>query len=237
MVPQKLKIKKRMKIPFLAISIWMFIFMTVFGVIGYAYVLWSQYWQSALEKKQSIMNSAHFVQEISLSETPSSNIVSNSQKNNNSDEVPLDKLNSKIHTYKNQLLIQLRKAQLVAGNVLFHKEKKETNIYKVKFKRQNVRIPQKNQHQLLCELKDKVRMEMLHRNMELFSKLGYDKYFPSEPVLKIFQKHHTCAIVSSSGSMYKSKLGKEIGKFTSFFSLSFITLFSLFCEYESLELQ
>ncbi|GBN29461.1 hypothetical protein AVEN_109441-1 [Araneus ventricosus] len=145
--------------------------------------------------------------------TQANNVYPNSQKSNNTDEVPSDKLNNKIHTYKNQLLIQLRKAQLVAGNVLFHKEKKETNIYKVKFKRQNVRIPQKSQHELICELKEKVKMEMLHKNLEPFSKLGYDKYFPSEPISSIFSKHATCAMVSSSGSMYKSKLGKEIGKF------------------------
>ncbi|KAF8790431.1 beta-galactoside alpha-2,6-sialyltransferase 2-like [Argiope bruennichi] len=198
-----------MKIPFLAISIWMFICMTIFGVVSYTYVLWSQYWRSALEKKQLILNKSNYIQETPM-QAVQTNAYSNSQKSNITDEVPSDKLNNKIHTYKNQLLIQLRKAQLAAGSVLFHKDKGETNIYKVKFKRQNIRIPQKSQHELICELKEKVKMEMLHKNVEPFSKLGYDKYFPSESISDIFPKHASCAMVSSSGSMYKSKLGKEI---------------------------
>lgn len=205
------KVKTKMKIPFLAISIWMFICMTVLGVVGYAYVLWSHYWHSAMEKKQMIMNTARYSHRSSLQETNSNRDISSSLKSNSTDDVPDDKLNNKIHTYKNQLLIQLRKAQLVAGNVLFHKDKEETNIYKVKFKRKNVRLPQKSQQELICELKNKVKVQMLTMNMEPFKKLGYDKYFPSEPISSHLKKRKSCAIVSSAGSMYRSKLGKEIG--------------------------
>ncbi|XP_035223147.1 beta-galactoside alpha-2,6-sialyltransferase 2-like isoform X2 [Stegodyphus dumicola] len=201
-----------MRVPLIAISIWMFMCMTIFGVISYTYVLWSQYWRTALEKKQlMIMHNANYLQQSALYESRvSNNGVLNSPKGNNTGDVPMDKLNSKIHTYKSQLLIQLRKAQLVAGNVIFHKEKKERNIYKVKFKRQKMKIPAKSQQELICELKSKVKVEMLHKGIEPFRTLGYEKYFPQKPVFQTFQKHNTCAIVSSAGSMYRSKLGKEI---------------------------
>lgn len=202
-----------MKIPFLAISIWMFICMTIFGVVSYAYVLWRHYWYSAMEKKQMILNTGRFIPRSNLLESNSNKEFSNSVKNNNTDWVPDDKLNSKIHTYRNQLLVQLRKAQLAANNVLFHKDKEETNIYKVKFKRKNVRLPPKSQQELICELKNKVKVQMLTEGIEPFKTLGYDKYFPSQPISSHFNKHKSCAMVSSAGSMYKSKLGKEIGRY------------------------
>ncbi|XP_015921292.1 beta-galactoside alpha-2,6-sialyltransferase 2 isoform X2 [Parasteatoda tepidariorum] len=199
-----------MKIPFIAISISMFICMTIFGVIGYAYVLWSQYWRTALEKKQMILHSARYIQQTALHQTHGSKIEFSQLRGNASNEAMMDILSSKIHTYKNQLLVQLRKAQLAAGNVLFHKDKHEHNFYKVKFKRKNGRYSKKSQHELICDLKEKVTMRMLDKNIEPFKKLGYDKYFPLKSLYETFQKHNTCAIVSSAGSMYKSKLGKEI---------------------------
>lgn len=199
-----------MRVPLIAISIWMFICMIVVGVFGYAYVLWSQYWRTAQEKRQLlIMRSALYLEQASQHESHiSSHIIA--AKGNNSDDIPIDKLQNKIHTYKSQLLIQLRKAQLVAGNVIFHKDKEETNIYKVKFKRQKIKIPQKSRQELICELRDSVKVDMLHESLEPFKSLGYDKYFPRTGIFENFLHHNTCAIVSSAGSMYKSKLGKEI---------------------------
>lgn len=196
----------------------MFICMTIFGVFGYAYVLWSQYWRTAQEKKQLLMmRSAQFNEQASQHDNHISNhVLSTIVKGNNSDFIPIDKLKSKIHTYKSQLLIQLRKAQLVAGNVIFHKEKEETNIYKVKFKRQKIKVNQKSRQELICELRDSVKISMLDKNLEPFRSMGYAKFFPQNAVFENFSKQNTCAIVSSAGSMYKSKLGKEIGKFILF---------------------
>lgn len=210
-----------MRIPLIAISIWMFMCMVVLGVFGYAYVLWSQYWRTSEEKRQLLMmRSVQYLEQSILSERHiSSDTVVHVARGNISDDIPYDKLRDKIHTYKSQLLIQLRKAQLVSRNVIFHKEKEETNIYKVKFKRQKIKIPQKNRHDLICELQDSVKVEMLHENLEPFKSLGYDKYFPRKEIFENFPKHNTCAIVSSAGSMYKSKLGKEIGMYKKFMLL------------------
>lgn len=216
-----------MRVPLIAISIWMFICMVVLGVFGYAYVLWSQYWRTSEEKRQLLMmRSVQYLEQSMLNDRHiSGDTVANVVRGNNSEDIPTDKLRDKIHTYKSQLLIQLRKAQLVAGNVIFHKEKEETNIYKVKFKRQKIRTPHKSRHDLICELQESVKVEMLHENLEPFKSLGYDKYFPRREIFENFPKHNTCAIVSSAGSMYKSKLGKEIGMYKSFLCLLNINLF------------
>lgn len=212
---------RKMRIPLIAISIWMFICMVVLGVFGYAYVLWSQYWRTSEEKRQLLMmRSVQYLEQSMLNDRHiSGDIVPNVARGNNSEDIPTDKLRDKIHTYKSQLLIQLRKAQLVAGNVIFHKEKEETNIYKVKFKRQKIKTPHKNRHDLICELQESVKVEMLRENLEPFKSLGYDKYFPRREIFENFPKRNTCAIVSSAGSMYKSKLGKEIGMYKIFLHL------------------
>lgn len=202
-----------MRVPLIAVSIWMFICMIVLGVFGYAYVLWSQYWRTAQEKKQLLMmRSALYLEQSSQHENHiSGNIIIS--KSNYSNDIPIDNLQSKIHTYKNQLLVQLRKAQLVAGNVIFRKDREEKNIYKVKFKRKKIKIPQKSRQELICELQESVNVDMLRQNIEPFKSLGYDKYFPHKGFFESFLHRNTCAIVSSAGSMYKSKLGKEIGKY------------------------
>ncbi|XP_023237506.1 beta-galactoside alpha-2,6-sialyltransferase 2-like [Centruroides sculpturatus] len=212
-----------MKIPVLAISIWMFIGMTVLGVFGYIYVLWNQYWRLTLEKHQMLIRNfrkSSYSREIAGKEIPlrhfphmphiakhfenSSSLVTSRY---NLSKVPTDKLMSKINTYKNQLIVQLRKSQLDAGNVIF--DKKDKNRYNVNFKGQRP-LSYKTAKALVCEAKKVIKIEMLTQNTEPFKSLGFGRLFPSQPINKVLGKFQTCAIVSSAGSMYKSKLGKEI---------------------------
>lgn len=213
-----------MKIPVLAISIWMFIGMTVLGVFGYIYVLWNQYWKLTLEKHQMLIRNfkrssyshetigkdspvrhfPHMPHAAKHFENSSATLVTNRY---NLSKVPTDKLMSKVNTYKNQLIVQLRKSQIDAANVIFDKKKK--NRYNVSFKGQKP-ISYRTAKALVCEVKKSIKIEMLDQNTEPFKSLGFGWLFPTQSINKILGKFHTCAIVSSAGSMYKSKLGKEI---------------------------
>lgn len=270
-----------MRAPAVAITIWMFIMMMIVGVVGYAYVLWTQYWRTMAEREQfslllqsvrsrssgqlggNLVNTdSNYYYSTSIRDKPfkdhglskkkkirtfNGTGVGNirrykpgtmllhpiplSRKRQESErrkmgedrdndlDLPTDKILNKVSAYRNQLIIQMRKSQFENRNANFDKNRQNAkNHYKVKFTGTRSQISllenshsESQRHKLLCQLKDRTSVKMLEQTSEPFASLGLGEYFPK---FKLEETHqfNSCAIVSSAGSMYKSKLGPEIGK-------------------------
>ncbi|UYV75232.1 ST6GAL2 [Cordylochernes scorpioides] len=201
-----------MRMPMMAISIWMFITMTIFGIVGYAYVLWNQYWKGLVERdsfmtanvmkdSEATLRSNFFRNHLAFRKLPD---LKNKTINN-----VQDKLLGKVLTYKNHLIVQLRRSQLDSGNILYSKNNEKNNRYKVHFKGQHRHLIS-NALLLLCEAKQQIKFEMLNRETELFKKLGFSSLFPIQSFQDTYSAFNTCAIVTNAGSLYNSKLGKDI---------------------------
>lgn len=65
--------------------------------------------------------------------------------------------------------------------------------------------------QLLCQLKEMVKITTLTQEMEPFAKFPWASLLPAQPLTSSLGPFKTCAVVSSAGSLLNSRLGKEIG--------------------------
>ncbi|KAK2827187.1 hypothetical protein Q7C36_018113 [Tachysurus vachellii] len=64
--------------------------------------------------------------------------------------------------------------------------------------------------QLLCQLKEMVKVMTLTPEMEPFAKFPWASLLPAQPLTSSLGPFKTCAVVSSAGSLLNSRLGKEI---------------------------
>ncbi|KAI5622381.1 beta-galactoside alpha-2,6-sialyltransferase 1 isoform X1 [Silurus asotus] len=64
--------------------------------------------------------------------------------------------------------------------------------------------------ELLCQLKERVKITTLMPEMEPFAKFLWAFQLPAQPLTTAIGPFKTCAVVSSAGSLRNSKLGKEI---------------------------
>ncbi|XP_062868223.1 beta-galactoside alpha-2,6-sialyltransferase 1 [Trichomycterus rosablanca] len=64
--------------------------------------------------------------------------------------------------------------------------------------------------ELLCELKEMVKVTTLTPDMEPFAGLPWAPQLPARPLISDLGPFKTCAVVSSAGSLRNSGLGKEI---------------------------
>ncbi|XP_076324129.1 beta-galactoside alpha-2,6-sialyltransferase 2-like [Tachypleus tridentatus] len=210
----------------IAVSIWMFIVMMILGVGGYIYVLWIQYWKFARSKhfspsaaiRRSFLGNnltslslKDIAQNLNL---PSQNhlaVAANKAKKNDFAEEHtslVDNLIKKINTYKHQLIVQLRKWQLQGASVISDQSQNHNN-YKVHYKGQRS-FGYKSETDLVCSAKHDVPVRMLSADDTFFKEIGLAPLFPNKNINQVLRMFNSCAIVSSSGSMYKSGLGKEI---------------------------
>lgn len=200
-----------------AVSIWVFINLTILGLFAYVYILWSQYWKVSASPKPHYVpffhNHTRWVppSQVVLWHGPLVNphgkVKHFWDEELEKKEVPTDKLEAKIETYKNQLIVQLRQSQMDAGNVLYSDAKRSR--YGVNY--QGPRPTHVRRHRkLLCAFRKEVRVVFLDAASEPFHREGLAQLFPAPPPLGIRADYNTCAIVSSAGSLYKSRLGKEI---------------------------
>lgn len=65
--------------------------------------------------------------------------------------------------------------------------------------------------ELLCQLKETVKVTTLMPDMEPFAKFLWASQLPAKPLISALGPFKTCAVVSSAGSLRNSRLGKEIG--------------------------
>lgn len=199
-----------------AVSIWVFINLTILGLFAYVYILWSQYWKVAGSPKPQVVvahiphnNSVRWLpSQVALWHGPLVNPYGKVKHLWDEDlekkEVPTDKLQTKVETYKNQLIVQLRQSQMDASNVLYGKKSR----YNVNYEgTRTVRYGSPNQ--ILCAFKREVRVAFMDSTAEPFLSKGLAQLFP-DPPFGIRADYNTCAIVSSAGSLYKSRLGEEI---------------------------
>lgn len=65
--------------------------------------------------------------------------------------------------------------------------------------------------ELLCQLKERVKISSLTPEMEPFSKFNWASQLPTKPLTSVLGPFKTCAVVMSAASLRRSGLGKEIG--------------------------
>lgn len=65
--------------------------------------------------------------------------------------------------------------------------------------------------ELLCQLKESVKISTLMPDMEPFVKFHWASQLPTQPLTSVLGPFKKCAVVSSAGSLRNSGLGKEIG--------------------------
>lgn len=65
--------------------------------------------------------------------------------------------------------------------------------------------------ELLCQIKETVKITTLTPNMEPFAGFPWASQLPPQPLISDLGPFKTCAVVSSAGSLRNSGLGKEIG--------------------------
>lgn len=65
--------------------------------------------------------------------------------------------------------------------------------------------------EILCQLKQTVKIITLMPEMEPFAKFLWASQLPAQPLASALGPFKTCAVVSSAGSLRNSGLGREIG--------------------------
>ncbi|XP_004704383.1 beta-galactoside alpha-2,6-sialyltransferase 2 [Echinops telfairi] len=84
-----------------------------------------------------------------------------------------------------------------------------TNKHGVRFR--GKREARLSGHQLLCELRRRVRVRTLDGKEAPFSALGWEKHVPAVPLSQLHPRGlRTCAVVMSAGAILNSSLGEEI---------------------------
>ncbi|KAI7790403.1 beta-galactoside alpha-2,6-sialyltransferase 2b [Triplophysa rosa] len=79
------------------------------------------------------------------------------------------------------------------------------NKHKVLYK--GKRNASRSRQELLCQMKLQTRLKSLDSSEQPFVRLGFQRWFPSQPLQKVYK---TCAVVSSAGSILNSLMGREI---------------------------
>ncbi|XP_065096132.1 beta-galactoside alpha-2,6-sialyltransferase 2-like [Paramisgurnus dabryanus] len=79
------------------------------------------------------------------------------------------------------------------------------NKHKVLYKGQ--RNTNRGKKELLCQLKQQAQIKILDGSEQPFTRLGFQKLVPTQPLEKVYR---TCAVVMSAASILNSSLGQEI---------------------------
>lgn len=86
------------------------------------------------------------------------------------------------------------------------------NKYGVKFKGSTARGRKLSGPELLCQLKERVKVTTITPNLKPFSELPWSSELPSLQLTSVLGPFESCAVVSSAGSLRNSGLGREIGE-------------------------
>lgn len=195
----------------IAISIWIFLNLTVFGLVSYCYILWIEYWKVA----KTAQNELHVKLVANLMQR--SNIPDEAKVNrldlyDEKQALPLDfndgleDLEDSIKKFKRTLIRGLRRSQRDFKMRFFDKIALDENKIASSSDR-------KSTEELYCSARN-VRVKTIQKNMDSFRRSALKHMLPKNSFTKDHAKYmyHSCAIVSSAGSLFSSALGSDIGK-------------------------
>ncbi|XP_073984478.1 beta-galactoside-a-2,6-sialyltransferase isoform X2 [Rhodnius prolixus] len=221
----------------IAVSVWIFINLVFFGMCGYIYLLWSQYWHYITRRQQEAQNELQhkvdnrplvdYYQEqmpmeilhmqrqalLRSQTTPSVRQRSKPRFKSNHKKIASNCINcdasttKRLSAFKNRLAIRLRSVLYDESNVF---KSKHDNPYNVEY-HGTQRSPNIPSQQLLCRLNKMVpNIPTITGQESAFkhTQIGYS--VPKVRLLDETEHYNTCAIVSNSGALNGSNLGSFI---------------------------
>ena len=197
-----------------------FLFVLFSGTLSFIYVMWTNYWArvSSLEARYNQHrppNSRHSLARVDredIGEPVMREITKSFTKRKeaiNLEDLPLDKLLAHMKVYKEQLFSQLRNTVIDTAKQV--NDANFPNAYNVTYKGRladnNTQHP--SQLDMLCDAKNKIKLNTFTKENEMFRKLNLDRFFPKASLLDSLH-FNSCAVVSSAGTLQKSGLGSFI---------------------------
>ena len=197
-----------------------FLFVLFSGTLSFIYVMWTNYWArvSSLEARYNQHrppNSRHSLARVDredIGEPVMREITKSFTKRKeaiNLEDLPLDKLLAHMKVYKEQLFSQLRNTVIDTAKQV--NDANFPNAYNVTYKGRladnNTQHP--SQMDMLCDAKNKIKLNTFTKENEMFRKLNLDRFFPKASLLDSLH-FNSCAVVSSAGTLQKSGLGSFI---------------------------
>ena len=197
-----------------------FLFVLFSGTLSFIYVMWTNYWArvSSLEARYNQHrppNSRHSLARVDredIGEPVMREITKSFTKRKeaiNLEDLPLDKLLAHMKVYKEQLFSQLRNTVIDTAKQV--NDANFPNAYNVTYKGRladnNTQHP--SQLEMLCDAKNKIKLNTFTKENEMFRKLNLDRFFPKASLLDSLH-FNSCAVVSSAGTLQKSGLGSFI---------------------------
>ena len=202
-----------------------FLLLLFFGTISYVYVLWRHY---ALRVQKLYRATADDNPRAAPGQAarpfrgghpyriPNNRVrpnSSNAEGGGATEAIPDDKLEERIAHFETQIVAQLRKAAVEAGNRVLAGEVKSRYGARHDYpgKKAAPMRPKEDAATLVCEAVGKVQIGTFVRGEEeLFVAEQVDHLLPKRPLLERNATFDTCGVVSSSGAMLKSGLGTRI---------------------------
>ncbi|BES97638.1 Glycosyltransferase family 29 (sialyltransferase) [Nesidiocoris tenuis] len=218
----------------IAVSVWIFINLVFFGMCGYIYLLWSQYWHYISKRQHDTQllpkverpivdyyqehmpaEILHMQREALRSQTsppvvrqrPKPRFKSH-HKTSVTNCKDCDAANAKRYSaFRSKLVIRLRSVLHDESNVF---KSKLDNPYSVEFKgvARSPKIPASN---LLCRLKHVVpSVTTITGEEPAFKDSPIRQAVPKTKLFEPNERYNTCAIVSNAGALNGSNLGRII---------------------------
>ena len=197
-----------------------FLFVLFSGTLSFIYVMWTNYWArvSSLEARYNQHrppNSRHSLARVDredIGEPVMREITKSFTKRKeaiNLEDLPLDKLLAHMKVYKEQLFSQLRNTVIDTAKQV--NDANFPNAYNVTYKGRlaDNNTQQTSQSDLLCDARNKIKLNTFTKENKMFKKLNLDRFFPENSLLDSLS-FNSCAVVTSAGTMKKSGLGHFI---------------------------
>ena len=209
-----------------------FLFVLTSGTVSFIYIMWTNYWArvEAMETKYAAEaglgnsrpghrppNSRHSLARIDkedvgeafVRDVLTSRVVTRKKESVPLSSLPLDKLLAHMKVYKEQLYSQLRNTVIDTAKQV--NDANFPNAYNVTYKGRlaDNNTQQPSQLDLLCDARNKIKLNTFTKENKMFRKLNLDRFFPQNSLLDSLS-FNSCAVVSSAGTMKKSGLGPFI---------------------------
>ena len=193
-----------------------FLLVLLFGSSSYVYILWRKalFRVQKYRDEEDAAKEGNKVQQNFLSDDPElrgGGVIGDSSDDLDTISASVTQSNilGQVSMYETQILAQFRNAVVDTGRSIKLGEIK--NAYRVMYNGTlgNQLKLEAEPKKLVCEAFDTVRVSTFVRGDEFFKKQQLDQYFLPEQLLqgRVFK---SCGVVSSSGSMQGSGLGKQI---------------------------
>ncbi|XP_063224605.1 beta-galactoside alpha-2,6-sialyltransferase 2 isoform X2 [Bacillus rossius redtenbacheri] len=194
-----------------AVSVWIFMNLVLVGMCGYAYLLWSQYWQYVeRQHAQAAVTSASrgglvYYYHGALSATAPARYTRSQPRFPRPRHQEGAVRPSLLAAHRSQLVVQLRRVLLEESSAF---RNGGANPYGVRYVGPRSSHVGHSPRELVCELLDTARPRVLSRTDQPFVRLGLAHLLPAQPLLR--ERYNSCAIVTNAGSLHRSGLGEFI---------------------------